>query len=68
MGSGMTGETPTIDALQSHANAAAAEGKANFESAKAKGAGYLDQASSMASGALASAQVSLHVLVYVLSI
>src|ERR1700683_3544280 len=62
MGPEMTGETSATDALQFRAqqttNAAAAEGRANFESAKAMGAGYLDQASSMASGVLASAQVS----------
>jgi hypothetical protein len=62
MGSEMTGETSALDTLQFQAqqatNAAAAEGQANVESAKAAGAGYLDQASTMASDVLASAQVS----------
>ena len=57
----MTGETSALDALQFQAqqatNAAATEGQADVESAKAAGAGYLGQASTMASDALASAQV-----------
>jgi hypothetical protein len=61
MGSEMTGETSALDTLQFQAqqttNAAAAEGQANVESAKAAGAGYLGQASIMASDVLASAQV-----------
>jgi hypothetical protein len=61
MGSEMTGETSALDTLQFQAqqatNSAAAEGQANVESAKAAGAGYLDQASTMASDVLASAQV-----------
>jgi hypothetical protein len=62
MGPEMTGETSALDTLQFQAqqatNAAAAEGQANVESVKATGAGLLNQASTMASDALASAQVS----------
>jgi hypothetical protein len=58
----LTGDRSASDTLQYQAqqktNAAAAEGKANVESAKAAGANYLGQAQSFASGALASAQVS----------
>jgi len=60
MGPEMTGEMSAVEVLKSQAqrttNAAVAEGQANIQSAKATGAGYLEQASTMASEALASAR------------
>jgi hypothetical protein len=64
LGPEMTGETSAMDTLQFQAqqttNAAAAEGKASVESAKATGASYLGQAQVIAGDALASAQVNPH--------
>lgn len=61
IGPSLTGENDPVDEFQYHAqqttNAAVTEGQADFESAKATGAGYLSQAQDLASGVLASAQV-----------
>jgi hypothetical protein len=53
----LTGNVPVTQQLGEKVNAAAAEGQANVESAKATGAGYVGQAKDMASSALATATV-----------
>lgn len=64
MGSHGTGETSAADTLQFQAqqttNAAATEGKADVDAAKAAGSDYLTQATNIASSTLASVQVHFY--------